>query len=101
MDAYDTIHEIFPLLECGKLPYEKPIWVKNIWDDPESENYQYYLRTRGALLENETDRPETIPGSYQTLGQAVAALDAGEIQPMSADVKNRRQINLENSKRGK
>jgi len=48
VDAFDTIHEIFPLLECGKLPYEKPIWVKNIWDDPESENYQYYLRTRGA-----------------------------------------------------
>ena len=81
VDAYDTIHEIFPLLECGKLPYEKPIWVKNIWDDAEAEDYQYYLRTRGALLENETDRPETIPGSYQTLGQAVAALDAGEIQP--------------------
>ena len=81
VDAFDTIHEIFPLLECGKLPYEKPIWVKNIWDDPESENYQYYLRTRGALLDNETDRPETIPGSYQTLSQAVAALDAGEIQP--------------------
>ena len=80
VDAFDTIHEIFPL-ECGKLPYEKPIWVKNIWDDPESENYQYYLRTRGALLDNETDRPETIPGSYQTLSQAVAALDAGEIQP--------------------
>ena len=57
------------------------VWVRNIWDDPESEDYQYYLRTRGALLENETDRPETIPGSYQTLGQAVAALDAGEIQP--------------------
>ena len=68
VDAYDTIHEIFPLLECGKLPYEKPIWVKNIWDDAEAEDYQYYLRTRGALLENETDRPETIPGSYQTLG---------------------------------
>ena len=81
VDAYDTIHEIFPLLECGKLPYEKPIWVRNIWDDPESEDYQYYLRTRGALLENETDRPETIPGSYQTLAQAAAALSAGEIQP--------------------
>ena len=81
VDAYDTIHEIFPLLECGKLPYEKPIWVRNIWDDPESEDYQYYLRTRGALLENETDRPETIPGSYQTLAQAAAALNAGEIQP--------------------
>ena len=81
VDAYDTIHEIFPLLECGKLPYEKPIWVKNIWDDPESEDYQYYLRTRGALLDNETDRPETIPGSYQTLAQAAAALNAGEIQP--------------------
>ena len=81
VDAYDTIHEIFPLLECGKLPYEKPIWVRNIWDDPESEDYQYYLRTRGALLDNETDRPETIPGSYQTLAQAAAALSAGEIQP--------------------
>ena len=81
VDAYDTIHEIFPLLECGKLPYEKPIWVRNIWDDPESEDYQYYLRTRGALLDNEADRPETIPGSYQTLAQAAAALNAGEIQP--------------------
>ena len=40
VDAFDTIHEIFPLLECGKLPYEKPIWVRNIWDDPESEEYQ-------------------------------------------------------------
>ena len=39
VDAYDTIHEIFPLLECGKLPYEKPIWVKNVWDDPASEDY--------------------------------------------------------------
>ena len=48
VDAYDTIHEIFLLLECGKLPYEKPIWVRNIWDDPESEDYQYYLRTPRA-----------------------------------------------------
>ena len=31
----------------------------------------------------------------------MALMDAGEIQPMSADVKNRRQINLENAKRGK
>ena len=38
-----------------------------------------YLRTRGELLQNETDRPETIPGSYQTLEQAVQALDKGEI----------------------
>ena len=28
VDAFDTIHEIFPLLECGKLPYEKPIWSR-------------------------------------------------------------------------
>ena len=27
---------------------------------PESENYQYYLRTRG-IIDNETDRLETIP----------------------------------------
>ena len=33
------------------------------------------------ILGAETDRPETIPGSYQTLSQAVAALNAGEIQP--------------------
>ena len=79
IDAFDTLHEIFPLLECGKLLPEKPIWVKNIWDDPESDDYQFYLRTRGALLQNETDRPETISGSFQTLEQAVAAYDAGEV----------------------
>ena len=81
VDAFDTLHEIFPLLDCGKLAPEKPIWVKNVWDDPESEGYQMYLRTRGALLENETDRPETIPGSYQTLEEAVKACEAGEVAP--------------------
>ena len=81
VDAFDTLHEIFPLLECGKLAPEKPIWVKNIWDDPESEGYQFYLRTRGALLQNETDRPETIPGSFQTLTEAVRAYEAGEVAP--------------------
>ena len=81
VDAFDTLHEIFPLLDCGKLAPEKPIWVKNVWDDPESQGYQMYLRTRGALLENETDRPETIPGSYQTLEEAVKACEAGEVAP--------------------
>ena len=81
IDAFDTIHEAMPLLDCGKLAPEKPIWFKNIWDDPESPDYQLYLRTRGELLENETDRPETIPGSYQTLEQAVKALENGEIAP--------------------
>ena len=36
---------------------------------------------RGELLENETDRPETIPGSYQTLEEAVKACEAGEVAP--------------------
>ena len=81
IDAFDTIHEAMPLLDCGKLAPEKPIWFRNIWDDPESPDYQLYLRTRGELLENETDRPETIPGSYQTLEQAVKALENGEIAP--------------------
>ena len=81
IDAFDTIHEVMPLLDCGKLDPQKPIWVKNIWDDPESEGYQFYLRTRGELLKNETDRPETIPGSFQTLEQAAAAYDAGSIAP--------------------
>ena len=79
IDAFDTIHEALPLLDCGKLAPEKPIWVKNIWDDPESLDFQCYLRTRGELIENEDDRPETIPGSYQTLEQAVKALENGEI----------------------
>ena len=79
IDAFDTIHEALPLLDCGKLAPEKPIWVKNIWDDPESTDFQCYLRTRGELIENEDDRPETIPGSYQTLEQAVKALENGEI----------------------
>ena len=79
IDAFDTIHEALPLLDCGKLAPEKPIWVKNIWDDPESPDFQCYLRTRGELIENEDDRPETIPGSYQTLEQAVKALENGEI----------------------
>ncbi len=34
VDAFDTLHEVFPLLDCGKLAPEKPIWVKNVWDDP-------------------------------------------------------------------
>ena len=34
-------------------------------------------------------------------GGTTIMVDAGEIQPMAADVKNRRQINLENAKRGK
>ena len=41
---------------------------------------------------------------YELVGPMLtkmALMDAGEIQPMSADVKNRRQINLENAKRGK
>ncbi len=79
IDAFDTIHEALPLLDCGKLAPEKPIWVRNIWDDPESTDFQCYLRTRGELIENEDDRPETIPGSYQTLEQAVKALENGEI----------------------
>ena len=81
VDTFDTLHEVFPLLDCGKLAPEKPIWVKNVWDDPASEGYQMYLRTRGELLANETDRPETIPGSYQTLEEAVKACEAGEVAP--------------------
>ena len=41
---------------------------------------------------------------YELVGPMLtkmALMDAGEIQPMAADVKNRRQINLENAKRGK
>ena len=79
IENFDTLHEIFPLLECGKLSPKKLIWVKNIWDDPASEDFQNYLCTRGELLQNEADRPETVPGSYQTLAQAVAAYEAGEV----------------------
>ena len=63
VDAYDTIHEIFPLLECGKLPYEKPIWVKNVWDDPESEGYEY-LSAHPRRAARERDRP---PGDHPRL----------------------------------
>ena len=41
---------------------------------------------------------------YELVGPMLtkmALMDAGEIQPMAADVKNRRQINLENANRGK
>ena len=41
---------------------------------------------------------------YELVGPMLtkmALMDAGEIQPMTSDVKNRRQINLENAKRGK
>ena len=56
IDAFETLHEIFPLLDCGKLKPEKPIWVKNIWDDAEAEDYQMYLRTtRRAAAKR--DRP--------------------------------------------
>ena len=56
IDAFETLHEIFPLLDCGKLKPEKPIWVKNIWDDADAEGYQMYLRTRGRASA-ERDRP--------------------------------------------
>ena len=39
---------------------------------------------------------------YELVGPMLtklALIDAGEIQPMSDDVKNRRQINLENAKK--
>ena len=63
VDAYDTIHEIFPLLECGKLPYEKPIWVKNIWDDRRSGGLSV-LSAHPRRAARERDRP---PGDHPRL----------------------------------
>ena len=82
VDAYDTIHEIFPLLECGKLPYEKPIWVKNIWDDRRERRTTSTIcapAARCSKTRPTARRPSPAP--TRRLGQAVAALDAGEIQP--------------------
>ena len=81
LEAFDTIHEVMPLLECGKLSYEKPIWIKNVWDDPQDEGFHKYIRTKGALLENETDRPSEIGGSFQTLSEAVQAYEDGTVSP--------------------
>ena len=70
------IHEIFPLLDCGKLAArEAHLGQECLGRSRELKAIRCYLRTRGALLENETDRPETIPGSYQTPSKtAVKAL---------------------------
>ena len=59
------------------------------------------LGAEGDLIRNITLFAILI---YELVGPMLtklALIDAGEIQPMSDDVKNRRQINLENAKRGK
>ena len=59
------------------------------------------LGPEGGLIRNITLFSILV---YELVGPMLtkmALMDAGEIQPMAADVKNRRQINLENAKRGK
>ena len=59
------------------------------------------LGPEGGLIRNITLFSILV---YELVGPMLtkmALMDAGEIQPMTADVKNRRQINLENAKRGK
>ncbi len=80
-DAFERIHDVMPLLQCGKLAPEKPIWLRNIWDDPAQEGYHTYLKTTGAQLENETDRPVEADDNFETLEEAVAAVDSGRIAP--------------------
>ena len=59
------------------------------------------LGPEGGLIRNITLFSILV---YELVGPMLtkmALMDAGEIQPMTSDVKNRRQINLENAKRGK
>jgi DNA-directed RNA polymerase subunit beta' len=83
VDSFDTIHEVMPLLDCGKLSASKPIWLKNVWDDPESENYHFFIKTTGADLLNETDKPAEADNCFQTLEEAVAAYEKGAFDPES------------------
>ena len=80
VDLFETVAEAKTLLNCDKIKPEKPIWVRNIWDDPESEGFHYYVKTTGAQLVGD-DKPEEANDCFQTIEEAVAAYDAGAIAP--------------------
>ncbi len=80
IDMFETVAEAKVLLDCDKIAPEKPIWIRNVWDDPESEGYHFYIKTTGAQLVGD-DKPEEADDCFQTLEEAVAAYNAGAVAP--------------------
>ena len=81
INQYPTLHDAMQYIQSGKLTMDSPVFVRNLWDDPESENYHHFIKTCGNGIHNETDRPDEADDAFETLAEAVAALDAGKLEP--------------------
>ena len=81
IDHYPSLHAAMQYITSGKLTMQDPVWVRNSWDDPESENFHHFIKTCGDGIHNETDRPEEADDCFETVAEAVEAYRAGKLRP--------------------
>ena len=79
INHYPSLHAAMQYISSGKLTMDDPVFVRNSWDDPSSEGYHHFIKTTGNGIHNETDRPDEAADAFETLAEAVAALEAGTV----------------------
>ena len=80
INHYRTNHAAMQYISSGKLTMDAPVFVRNTWDDPAAEGYHHFIKTCGNGIHNDDDRPDEAGDAFETLEEAVAALDAGKIE---------------------
>ena len=80
IDHYHTLHDALQFISSGKLSMKDPVWIKNKWDDPDSEGYQHFIKTTGEKILNEDDKPEAAGDCFETVQEAVDAYRAGKLE---------------------
>ena len=81
INHYPSSHAAMQYISSGKLSMDAPVFIRNNWDDPETEGYHHFIKTTGNGIHNEEDRPDEADDAFETLADCVAAVDAGTMDP--------------------
>ena len=81
INHYATLHAAVQYISSGKLTGSDPVFVRNVWDDPETPGFHHYIKTCGDGIHNEEDRPDEADDCFETVQEAVDAYRAGKVTP--------------------
>ncbi len=80
INHYPSLHAAMQYIASGKLTMDDPVFIRNSWDDPEAEGFHHFVKTTGNGIHNEIDRPDEADDAFETLEEAVKAMDAGLLE---------------------
>ena len=81
INHYPTNHAALQYISSGKLSMDDPVFVRNLWDDPEAEGFHHFIKTTGNGIHGEDERPDEADDAFETLADCAAAIEAGKLDP--------------------